>query len=86
MTRLGIKKVLEQMNALERLMAKYNDRSDAAYQEGKIEKSYYLNHRADLAEHEIKGIMFTLRTLGLSAWKTRDGEWVVPDDDITRAI
>lgn len=85
MNRLCINKVLEHLNSLERLFSKYDDRSTKAYQDGELERSIKWDHRCDLVGREIKGIEFTLHTLGLDAWKTREGEWVIPEDDIRRA-
>ena len=86
MTRLCITRVLEKMNALDRLMEKYDDRSTEYYQKGDLERSIKWDHRVDLIERQIEGIRYTLTTLGLGVWKTRDGQWVIPDDDIKNAI
>ena len=86
MNRLCINKVLEKMNSLERLLIKYDDRATEAYQNGDLDKSIKWDHRVDLVQKEIDGMEFTLHTLGLGAWKTREGEWVIPKDDITRAV
>lgn len=86
MTRSGILTVLERMNTLQRMRNKYDDRSDELYSAGDKERSLKLDHKVDLYEREIQGMEFVLRRLGLGVWKTKDDEWVIPDDDIRRAI
>ena len=85
MNRLCIVSVLEKMNALERTRIKYDNRSEDYYCKGDLDHSNKWDHRADLVSREIQGMEFTLHKLGLSVWKTRDNEWVIPEDDIVRA-
>ena len=86
MNRMSIARVLERMNCLERMKNKYDDRSCDLYQQGERERSAKLDHKVDLYEKEIEGMQYTLRQLGLGVWKTTEGEWVIPQDDIIRAI
>ena len=85
MNRLCINKVLEEMNSLQRLSDKYADRAYDLGQEGKYAQSDRYDRKSDMIDLRIKGIEFTLRTLGLGVWRTREGEWVIPTDDIIRA-
>jgi len=86
LNRNGINRILERMNCLERMKNKYDDRSVELYQQGERERSAKLDHKVDLYEREIQGMEYTLKTLGLHVWLTREGEWVIPKDDILRAI
>lgn len=86
MNRLCINSVLEHMNVLERMKNKYDNRCSDLYQIGETERAAKLDYKVELYEHEIQGIEYTLKKLGLGVWKTRDGEWVIPNDDIIRAI
>lgn len=85
MNRMSIACILERMNCLERIKNKYDDRSTKLYQRGELERSAKLDNKVDLYEHEIQGMSFTLRLLGLDVWKTKENEWVIPEDDIIRA-
>lgn len=85
MNRLCINKVLEEMNSLQRLSEKYADRAYDLGKEGKYAQSDRYDRKSDMIDLRIKGMEFTLRTLGLGVWRTREGEWVIPDDDIIRA-
>ena len=85
MNRLCINKVLEKMNSLQRLSDKYTDRAWDLEKENKSAQADRYDSKADMIDEQIKGIEFTLRTLGLGVWRTREGEWVIPTDDIIRA-
>lgn len=85
MNRLCINKVLEKMNSLQRLSDKYTDRAWDLENEGKPAQADRYDSKADMIDEQIKGIEFTLRTLGLGVWRTREGEWVIPTDDIIHA-
>ena len=85
MNRLCINKVLEEMNLLQRLSDKYADRAYDLGQEGKYAQSDRYDRKSDMIDLRIKGMEFTLHTLGLGVWRTREGEWVIPTDDIIRA-
>lgn len=85
MTRSNIHTVLERMNSLQRLSDKYSDRSYDLYQESKVSLSDKYDKKAEKIDDQIKGMEITLHMLGLGAWKTHKGEWVIPDDDIIHA-
>lgn len=86
MNRRHINEILERMNCLERMKIKYDDRSTNLCQRGEFERSAKLDRKVELYEAEIKGMEFVLHKLGLGVWKTHDGEWIIPYDDIKRAI
>ena len=86
MTRYAITTIFERMNTLQRMRNKYDNRSDELYSAGDKERSLKLDHKVDLYEREIQGMEFVLRRLGLGVWKTKEDEWVIPDDDIRRAV
>ena len=83
--RMSITRILEHMNCLERMKNKYDDRSYELYQNGEYERSTKLDHKVYLYEREIQGMEFTLRSFGLSVWRTDENEWVIPEDDIINA-
>ena len=85
MNRLCINKVLEEMNSLQRLSDKYADRAYDLGQEGKDAQADKYDCKSDMIDLRIKGMEFTLRTLDLGVWRTREGEWVIPTDDIIHA-
>lgn len=87
MTRSGIMTVLERMNTLQRMRNKYEDKSNELYQNGETERSVKMDHKVDLYDREIDWMKFVLRKLGLDVWFSGErNEYVIPDDDIRRAI
>ncbi len=85
MNKLCINTVLEHMNTLERMKNKYDGRASDLYKQGNVDRAAKLDYKVELYDREICGIEYTLRKLGLDVWKTKEGEWVIPTDDIIRA-
>ena len=85
MNKLCINTVLEHMNTLERMKNKYDERASGLYKQGNVDRAAKIDYKVELYDREICGIEYTLRKLGLGVWKTKEGEWVIPTDDIIRA-
>lgn len=79
-----INRALEKMNALQKEYVKLDDKSWDAYQDGNEKRGKRFDRMADDVLLQIKGFESCLKSLGLGVWVTKEGEWVIPLDDIER--
>ena len=80
-----IDRALEKMNALQKEWTRLDDKSWDAYQNGNEKRGDRFSKQCDDIELQIKGFESCLKSLGLGVWITKEGEWVIPLDDIERA-
>ena len=79
-----VNRALEKMNALQKEWTKTDDKAWDAYQEGNERRGKHLERNADDILLQIKGFESCLKSLGFGVWITKEGEWVIPLDDIER--
>lgn len=79
-----INRALEKMNALQNEWTKLDDKAWDAYQNGNEKRGDRLCKQSDDIALQIKGFESCLKSLGFGVWITKEGEWVIPLDDIER--
>ena len=84
MMKSSVYKALDKINELEKLANKYYDKAWEKYEQGNEKSSDHYEQKGDRTVAVITGMTDTLRILGLGVWRSPEGEWSIPMDDIER--